>query len=229
MMQFNNSKDSYYIASNVASSAPIKEVTVKLNSSKTSNGNKWKLLTSTSPYGQVSKKPSNGNDWETKTVTTSGVTWTLSGNDTYFALTYEDSGVCYVDSITITYGSSGEDVGGTHSCQHVCAVCQKCTDLSCSDAACSDKCQGHGGAEGGGDSANLNAFREAVNNIVTSGTLQERLTSLKQAITAYKALSESDKVAGAGDIQRLQEAINDYNQMVGAYNDDALAANKAIG
>ncbi len=104
-MQFNSSKSSYYIASNLATPAPIRSVTVKLNS-KTSSDKEWKLLTSDSPYGEVSKRPENGNDHGTKTVTESGTTWTLDGNDTYFALTYQSTNACFLESIVIEYGSN---------------------------------------------------------------------------------------------------------------------------
>ncbi len=131
MMQFNSSKSSYYIASNVASSAPIKSVTVKLNP-KTSSCKEWKLLTADSPYGEVSQRPENGNDHGTKTVTASGTTWTINGNDRYFALTYQSTNVCYLDSIVIEYGSQEEhtahdgwtawtdDGDGTHSRRTTC-------------------------------------------------------------------------------------------------------------
>ena len=108
-MQFNISKKSYYLASDVAAPAPIKSVTVKSQGTD----RPWKLLTSASPYGEVEGKPQNGNDRGTKTVTAEGVTWAVSGNDTYFALTYElvgNSGVAYLDSIEVEYGSGGGSV-----------------------------------------------------------------------------------------------------------------------
>ena len=140
MMQFNSSKSSQYLASTTAAPGAIKSVTAKLNS-KTNGGKDWKLLTSNSPYGEVDKAPTNGNDQGTKTVTTSGVTWTVSGNDTYFALTYQSTNACYVDSIIVEFGESG----GTekHECQHVCPTCSKCTDKNCKDPVCANKCQGH--------------------------------------------------------------------------------------
>ncbi len=103
-MQFNSSKPSYYLASDLAAPAPIISVTVRLNS-KTPSNKEWKLLTSDSPYGKVPQSPENGNDHGTKTVTADGTTWTLDGTDTYFALTYQSTGVCYLDSIVIEYGS----------------------------------------------------------------------------------------------------------------------------
>lgn len=115
-LQFNKSQSSYYLASNVAVNGYITSVTVKLLKESERD---WKLLTSNSAYTQVAGKPKTGNDQGTKTVTEEGVTWDVSGNDTYFALTYElasEKGVCYLDSITIGYvsngGTSGGDIGG---------------------------------------------------------------------------------------------------------------------
>ena len=109
MMQFNNSKPSYYIASNVATPEPITGVTVVLNST-TPSDKYWKLLTSTSSYGRVdSGNPESGNNQGTVTVPkddSRGASWTVSGNDTYFALVYAGSGVCYIDSIIVTYGKA---------------------------------------------------------------------------------------------------------------------------
>ncbi len=116
-LQFNKKQTSYYLASNVAVNGYITSVTVKGYEGKTDRP--WKLLTSTSAYTEVTGKPTNGNDWGTQTVTSEGVTWSVSGNDTYFALTYElDSkeGASYLDSIIVEYvtpgGSSGGDIGG---------------------------------------------------------------------------------------------------------------------
>lgn len=105
-LQFNISKASYYLASNIALPGAIRSVTVKMVDSQPERP--WKLLTSTTPYGEVAKKPTNGNDQGTKTVTSEGVTWEVSGNDTYFALTYElnaSKGASYIESITIEYAS----------------------------------------------------------------------------------------------------------------------------
>ena len=224
-LQFNNSKDSYYIASNVASSAPIKEVTINLNSSTNSNKN-WKLLTSNSAYVEVDGKPTNGTDQGTKTVPKSGsVTWTLSGDDTYFALTYEDSGACYIDSVVIAFGNSGNVGGGDekHACEHVCDICNKCMDMTCNNNVCAEKCAGHDG-----ENAKLQAFHWAVESIVTEGPLAQRLASINKAINAYKTLSDADKALAADDIAALQAAIDDYNKTVRDYNDDAKNANEAV-
>lgn len=114
-LQFNVSKDSYYLASNTAMPGPIVSVTAKIYQGK--NDKKWKLLTSDTAYTQVKGKPTNGNDWGTQTVTQEGVTWDVTGTDTYFALTYEESkSACYLDSIIVGYidpnESSGGDIGG---------------------------------------------------------------------------------------------------------------------
>lgn len=107
-MQFNKSKASYYLASTTATSGPIKSVTVKANAATTAD-REWKLLTSSSAYGEVAGKPTNGNDHGTKSVTTNGTTWEVSGSDTFFALTYElteTKGASYLDSITVEYAAS---------------------------------------------------------------------------------------------------------------------------
>lgn len=107
-MQFNVSKDSYYLASNVALPGSIKSVTVKMVDGTTERP--WKLLTSDTPYGEVVGKPSNGNDHGTKTVTSEGVTWEVDGDDVYFALTYEynaTKGASYIENIIIEYGKGG--------------------------------------------------------------------------------------------------------------------------
>lgn len=110
-MQFNISKDSYYIASNIATQGPIKSVTVTMAEGKADRP--WKLLTSDTAYGEVAKKPTNGTDHGTMTVTADGVTWELEDcTDTYFALTCEATGTSaasYISSIVIEYGTSNED------------------------------------------------------------------------------------------------------------------------
>lgn len=106
-MQFNSSKSSYYLASTKASQSAITSVTVKLNSTTPKTSKNWKLLTSGTPYGEVKGKPADGTDRGTKAVTADGVTWNVSGSDKYFALTYEDTGVCYLDSVAVSFGGSG--------------------------------------------------------------------------------------------------------------------------
>ncbi len=107
-MQFNKSKTSYYLASTTATNGPIKSVTVKANAASQTD-REWKLLTSSSAYGEVTGKPTNGNDHGTQFVTTNGTKWEVSGSDTFFALTYEfaeTKGASYLDSITVEYAAS---------------------------------------------------------------------------------------------------------------------------
>ncbi len=112
-IQFNIGRESYYIASNIATSGPIKSVTVTMVEGKPER--LWKLLTSDTAYGEVAGKPTNGNDHGTERISSQGVTWTLDGcTDTYFALTCEEpttkSAASYISSIVIEYGSdSGDD------------------------------------------------------------------------------------------------------------------------
>ncbi len=109
-MQFSPKKSSYYVASTSATPQPIRKVTVKTVSGKFASD--WKLLTSDSQYGEVAGKPATGNDNGTKSVTDAGVSWTLTGSDTYFALTYEfaegTTYTAYLDSIEVEY-EAGDD------------------------------------------------------------------------------------------------------------------------
>lgn len=232
MIQLNSSKSSHYLASSTATSSPIVSVTMTLNSDKhETGGKKWKLLTSTSAYRSYeSGNPEDGNNRGIQTATKDGVTWTISGNDTYFALVYEDSGACYIDNIVLTY--SGSDVGGgeqQHVCGHVCDTCNKCTDATCQNPVCSEKCEGHGGEQKPGvDSTRLQAFHLAVESITSSKTLTQKFKAINDAIIAYSELSAAERDLSVGDIEILQSAIDDYNQTVGAYNEEAKIANGAV-
>lgn len=230
-MQFNKNQSSYYLASTTAASGPIRSVTVMAHTANTADRD-WKLLTSDTPYGNVSGKPTNGTDQGTQTVTLSGTTWTVSGEDTYFALTYEypssgQSAAAYIDSIIIEYG----DASSEHVCGHVCGICSKCLDETCTDPVCAEKCQGHSGGEDQPDidDIKLQEFHNAVADIVTDGTLEARLASINKAISAYHALTDAQKVSAEGDIAALLEAIKDYNQTVNSYNEEAKKANNAAG
>lgn len=88
----------------------IKSVTLKLNTSKTKGNKQFTLFTSTKAFSQTSSfDGSHG----AKTTSGGSVTWEINGDDTFFALQYTDSGVVYIESITITYGNAAEE------CEHV--------------------------------------------------------------------------------------------------------------
>lgn len=213
-MQFTTKQDSYYLASNTATSGSIKSVTVK--SKKDSTDREWKLLTSNTPYGEVSGKPTNGTDQGTKTVTSSGVTWTISGDDTYFALTYEYTGTtspaAYLESITIEYGgtSGSGDVGGE--------------DNPGGNTPGGDV----GGDVGGETDSKISQFHTAVSNLVTDGSLATRYAAISKAIAIYQSLSEEEKFEVFGDIVSLQLAIIDYNKAVKEYNEESQKVNGAV-
>ncbi len=108
-MQFNIKQKSHYLAS-TTTLGTIKSITVKAAAGN-SEDRPWQLLTSTTAYGTMeNSNPSDGKDRGTKTVTESGVTWSIDGNDTYFALIYAldaTSGAAYLDSIEVEYASGG--------------------------------------------------------------------------------------------------------------------------
>ncbi len=88
----------------------IKSVTLKLNTSKTKGNKQFTLFTSTKAFSQTSSfDGSHG----VQTTSDGSVTWEINGDDTFFALQYTDSGVVYIESITITYGNAAEE------CEHV--------------------------------------------------------------------------------------------------------------
>ena len=192
-LQFSTSKKSHYLASTTATPAPITSVTVKSADEGLNQSRTWRLLTSTSAYGEIAEgnptAGTDGTDQKSKEIAKGGsVTWTLSGNDTYFALIYENTeqSAAYIESITVTYGSGGDDY------------------------------------------TKINEFHVAVAAIQTTGSFAARLRSINNAITAYQALSQAERVTAAADVQTLLAAIEAYNQAVGAYNDDAEKANQAV-
>ena len=165
-MQFNVSKDSYYLASNVALPGSIKSVTVKMVNGKTERP--WKLLTSDTPYGEVAGKPSNGNDHGIKTVTSESVTWEVDGDDVYFALTYEyneTTGASYIESIIIEYGKGGSSGDTVNADSFVSAV----GNISSAKAT----------------EAKFNAIKSAITEYKTLTEEQKQLSEVK---TAYATL-----------------------------------------
>ncbi len=49
----------------------------------------------------------------------------------------------------------------THTCQHVCPTCGKCTDANCNDPVCADKCQGHTAQPGANDGSEAHPYTVA--------------------------------------------------------------------
>ncbi len=110
MLQMNSGKDGETFINTSQLVGGIKSVTLKLDTSKTKGNKQFTLFTSTKAYSKTSSF-----DGSHGAQTTSGgsVTWEINGNDTFFALQYTDSGVVYIESITITYGNAAEE------CEHV--------------------------------------------------------------------------------------------------------------
>lgn len=109
-LQMNSGKDGETFINTSQLVGGIKSVTLKLNTSKTKGNKQFTLFTSTKAFSQTSSF-----DGSHGVQTTSGgsVTWEINGDDTFFALQYTDSGVVYIESITITYGNAAEE------CEHV--------------------------------------------------------------------------------------------------------------
>lgn len=109
-LQMNSGKDGETFINTSQLVGGIKSVTLKLNTSKTKGNKQFTLFTSTKAFSQTSSF-----DGSHGVQTTSGgsVTWEINGDDTFFALQYTDSGVVYIESITITYGNAVEE------CEHV--------------------------------------------------------------------------------------------------------------
>lgn len=105
-MQFNRKKGTAYLYNETALSGGIKSITMKGNG-------EWQLLTKNVAYPQQTGYASGGTDCGNLTLTASGVTWKLDGNNEYFALNLISTGAAYPTEIVITYGNAAEE------CEHV--------------------------------------------------------------------------------------------------------------
>lgn len=105
-MQFNRKKGTAYLYNETALSGGIKSITMKGNG-------EWQLLTNNVAYPQKTGYASGGTDCGNLTLTASGVTWKLDGNNEYFALNLISTGAAYPTEIVITYGNAAEE------CEHV--------------------------------------------------------------------------------------------------------------
>lgn len=105
-MQFNRKKGTAYLYNETALSGGIKSITMKGNG-------EWQLLTNNVAYPQKTGYASGGTDCGNLTLTASGATWKLDGNNEYFALNLISTGAAYPTEIVITYGNAAEE------CEHV--------------------------------------------------------------------------------------------------------------
>lgn len=105
-MQFSRKKGTAYLYNETALSGGIKSITMK-------GDGEWQLLTNNVAYPQKTGYASGGTDCGNLTLTASGVTWTLDGNNEYFALNLISTGAAYPTEIVITYGNAAEE------CEHV--------------------------------------------------------------------------------------------------------------
>lgn len=102
-MQFNGGKVGKAIFSD-STLGNIESITVKENGAD----GKWTLYGSNSAYSTTTTN--SGTSLGQKTVTSSGVTWNVSGNYKYFSLYLNDSNARYLDSVTVKYKASGPKV-----------------------------------------------------------------------------------------------------------------------
>ena len=111
----------------------------------------------------------------------------------------------YVDSIKLVFEDGGTTPPTpTHTCEHVCPTCGKCTDMTCADPACADKCQGHSTAP----ISNTVTF-----NFATSATKKgESLT----ATTALDLFNKSSATS-TGLVSVAATTIYEGNGTGGAY------------
>ena len=123
-IQMNSSKTSQYIFNTTPLTAGIVSITIKTSADKD-----WEILTSSTPYGEVSKYPTAGTSHGKKTSTPDGTTWTINTSDPYFTINYMSTGVVYIDEIIITYGT-GES---TPVEQHTFGAWQAEVPATCED------------------------------------------------------------------------------------------------
>ncbi len=104
-IQMNNSKSYRYIFNTTAVPGKITSITITLSTGKTSTGtNTFEVRTSSTAYtANVNTYPTTGTSHGSKEVTTSGTTWEISGNDSYFTINYTGTNAIYVESIEIKY------------------------------------------------------------------------------------------------------------------------------
>lgn len=122
-IQFNGKKVSSYMFNTTAMTGGIKSVTLK-------GEGEWQLLTNNKAYAEGDGTASGGTDNGTKSVTAAGVTWTLSGNNEYFALNLVENAVSILTEITITYGNDGTT---ETECNHVAGEWETTLQPTCTE------------------------------------------------------------------------------------------------
>ena len=101
-MQFNTSKDGYYVYNTDPIPGNIRSIKMTTHSAGTER--EWKVSVGTSRITSIS---GDAGTEETKTVTKAGTTWTISGDNQYFCLV-DKSGASNISEIVITYEASTE-------------------------------------------------------------------------------------------------------------------------
>lgn len=103
-IQMNNNKSRQcYLFNDKALIGGIWKISVKVTSGT------WELRTSKTPFDtSANPYPTTGTSHGAKTVSSNEVTWTVDTADEYFALCYKGSGVVYIETVEMTYGSIQE-------------------------------------------------------------------------------------------------------------------------
>ncbi len=103
-IQMNNNKNRQcYLFNDKALTGGIWKISVKVTSGT------WELRTSKTPFDtSANPYPTTGTSHGEKTATSDGITWTVNTTDEYFALCYKDSGVVFIETVEMTYGSIQE-------------------------------------------------------------------------------------------------------------------------
>lgn len=120
-IQMNNNKSRQcYLFNDKALIGGIWKISVKVTSGT------WELRTSKTPFDtSANPYPTTGTSHGAKTVSSNEVTWTVDTADEYFALCYKGSGVVYIETVEMTYGSIQEE-----ECSHTFGEWQTVTEAT---------------------------------------------------------------------------------------------------
>lgn len=204
-IQMNNNKSRQcYLFNDKALIGGIWKISVKVTSGT------WELRTSKTPFDtSANPYPTTGTSHGAKTVSSNEVTWTVDTADEYFALCYKGSGVVYIETVEMTYGSIQEE-----ECSHTFGEWQTVTEAT-EDAeglekrVCS-KCNEEETRSIPKLAAGDN-FQKAVDAIADATTTEEKQAAIDNAMQEYDKLSPADQAKMHDSYLKLQEYIDDFS------------------